>query len=264
MTAKWAENLLLEQSCSHAAAKPRHSQKIERKDTISVRIQTSSYFQPTTNHSALLLQHYQINNVPLCFACICPAEDPVRGRAAGYFTEQLLHWFRALSWRKLSRDPEKHLLHTETKLRRAIERTIEELTSSNLLSARERFSFAAIFCIDEHFLLFCQGSTEIYLLNRNLGRGSLQCISDNLSPPADEHADFLHGLLQPDIGLLLATDTFCNNTDRQELRDCLYVKDIQTEDRARRHLLELGRHIEARGGCHMGAILIQTMTDEEK
>lgn len=226
-------------------------------------IQSTSYFQPGINHSALLLQHYQVDIVPLCFACICPAENPARGRAAGYFTERLLHWFRHLSWRKLSKDPEKHLLRTETKLQRIIERTIEELVSSNLLSTKERFSFVGILCIGEHFLLFCQGSPEIYLLNRNLGRGALQCISENLSPSADEHVVFLHGLLQTDIGLLLATDTFCVNVDRQELKDCLYVKDVQTEDRARRHLQELGCRSEAQGGRHMGAILIQTMTDED-
>lgn len=226
-------------------------------------IQTTSYFQPAVNHSALLLQHYQVDTVHLCFACICPAEDPVRGRAAGYLTEQLIHWFRSLSWRKLSKNPEKYILRAETKLRRVIERTIEELISSNLLSPEEQLSFAGIFCVSEFFFLFCQGNPEIYLLNRNLGRGTLQCISDNLSPSADEHATFLHGLLQTDIGLLLATDTFCVNVDRQELKDCLYVKEVQIEERARRHLQELGRCGEERGGRHMGAILIQTMTDEE-
>lgn len=222
-------------------------------------LQATSYFQPGINHSALLLQHYQVDTVPLCFACICPAENPVMGRAAGYFTEQILHWFRALSWRKLSLDPEKHLLRTEAKLQRVIERTVEELTSSKLLPEKESLSFAGIFCAGEHFLLFYKGSPEIYLLNQNLGRGTLQCISEDISSSDDEHAALLHGLLQTDIGLLLATDTFCANVDRQELKDCLYVKEVQTEDRAHRHLQELGRRSETRGSCHMGAILIQTI-----
>lgn len=228
-----------------------------------MRIQTTSYFQRSINHSALLLQHYQVGAVPLCFACICPAENPVRGRAAGYLTEQLLHWFRSLPWVKLSKNPEKHLLRIETKLRKIIERTIKELTTSILLSSEEQLSFAGIFCIGEHFLLFCQGNPKIYLLNRNLGRGTLQCISDNLSNSVNEHAAFLHGVLQTDIGLLLATDAFCANVSQQEFKDCLYVKEVQTEDRARRHLQELGCISEARGGHHMGAILIQTMAGEE-
>ena len=246
-----------------------------------MRIQTSSYFQPITNHSALLLQHYQIETVPLCFACICPAEDPDKGRVAGYLTEQFLYWFRDLPWRKLSKYPEKYILRAEIKLQRIIERTMKELTFSNLyshptihqsgngslfpkfLSPEEQISFVGIFFVSEHFFLFCQGTPQIYLLNRNLGRGEIQCISDNLVSSTDEHVKFIHGLLQKDIGLLLATDTFCTNADRQELKDCLYVEDVQTEDRARRHLQELGRRSEARGGCHMGAVLIQTMTDEE-
>lgn len=226
-------------------------------------LQTTSYFQPAINHSALLLQHYTIDTIPLCFACICPAEDPVKGRAAAYLTEQLLHWFRNLPWRKFVKDPEKHLLRTETKLQRVMERTMKELTSSNILFPEEQLSFAGIFCVDEHFLLFCHGTPQIYLLNRNLGRGALQCISDNLASSVDESVTFHHGLLQTDIGLLLATDTFCVNVDRQELKDCLYVKEVQTKDRARRHLQELGRRGEVWGNCHMGAILIQTMEDEE-
>lgn len=226
-------------------------------------LQTTSYFQPLINHSALLLQHYLIDTVPLCLACICPAEDPAGGRAAAYLTEQLIHWFRDLPWTKLAKDPEKHLSRIETKLQKVIDRTIGELTSSNLLSPEEQFSFAGIFCASEHFLLFCQGTPQIYLLNRNFGRGALQCISDNLSSLDDSPVTYHHGLLQADIGLLLATDTFCANVDRQELRDCLYVKEVQTKDRARRHLQELGRRGEARGNCHMGAILIQTMADEE-
>lgn len=228
-----------------------------------MRLQTTSYFQPSVNHSALILQHYQIDTVPLCFACICPAENPVRGRAAGYLTGQLLHWFRALPWRKLSQNPEKYLIRIETKLQRVLGRTVKELAASDILSSKEQLSFAGIFCIGEHFLLFCQGSPGIYLLNRNLGRGTIQCISEKLSSSVDETAVFHHGLLQADIGLLLAAAAFCANVDRQELMDCLHVKEIQTEDRARRHLQELGCLSEARGGRHMGAILIQTMTDEE-
>ena len=228
-----------------------------------MRIQTSSYFQSTSNHSALLLQHYEIKSVPLCFACICPAENSVMGKAAAYFTEQLLHWFRDLPWKKLSRAPEKYILRAETKLKKVIKRTVGELTSSNLLLLEEQITFAGIFCVNAHYFLFCQGTPQIYLLNRNLGRGKIQCISDNPAFLAGEHEKFIHGLLQTDIGLLLATDTFCANVERQELKDCLYVKDVQTEERARRHLQELGCRSEALGSCHMGAILIQTMADKE-
>ena len=228
-----------------------------------MQLQTTFYFQPATNHSALLLQHYTIDAVPLCFACICPAEDPIRGRAAAYLTEQLLHWFRDLPWRKLPQTPEKHLLRAETKLHKLVGRSMKELTSSNLLPPKEQLPFAGIFCIDKRFLLFCQGSPQIYLLNRNFGRGALQCINDNLAFSDDGSAAFQHGILQTDIVLLLATDTFCSNVDRQELRDCLHVKEVQAKDRAHRHLQELGHRSEARGSCHMCAILLQTMADEE-
>ena len=100
-------------------------------------------------------------------------------------------------------------------------------------------------------------------MNRSLGRGTLQCISEKLSSSISELTTFHHGLLQTDIGLLLATDTFCTNLDRQELKECLHVEEVQTEERARRHLQELGCRSETRGGHHMGAILIQTIADEK-
>ena len=228
-----------------------------------MRIQTSSYFQPTTNHSALLLQHYQIKTVPLCFACICSAETPVRGKAAAYLTEQLLHWFRDLPWKKLIQNPEKSLPGIETKLKKVLENTLKELISSNHYPSKTQLPLAGIFIIGEHFLLFRQGTPQIFLMNQNFGRGAIQCISDNLDSSVNKHITFQQGLLQMDIGLLLATDTFCFSADRQELKDCLYVKDVQTKGQANRHLQELGRHGEERGSCHMAAVLIQTFPDEE-
>lgn len=227
-----------------------------------MRIQTSSYFQPTTNHSALLLQHYEIKTVPLCFVCICFAETPGQGKAAAYLTEQLLHWFRALPWKKLVQNPEKHLPSIETKLEKVLENILEELISSNLFLPKTPLSLAGIFSINEQFLLFRQGTSQIFLMNQNLGRGEIQCVSDILGLSADEHTTFYQGFLQTDIGLLLATDTFCSNADSQELKECLYVKDIQNKSQAYRHLQELGRHGEERGSCNMAAVLIQTFSSQ--
>lgn len=228
-----------------------------------MRIQTNAYFQPLRNHSALLLQHYQVKTVPLCFACICYAETPGQGKAAAYLTEQLLHWFRALSWKKLIQNPEKSIRGIETKLKKVLENTLEELISSNIFPSETQLPLAGLFSIGEHFLLFLQGTPQIFLMNQNLGKGTIQCISDNLALAVKEHITFHQGLLQADIGLLLATDTFCSNADRQELKECLYVKDVQTEGQANKHLQELGHHGEERGSCHMAAVLIQTFTDEE-
>lgn len=228
-----------------------------------MRIQTTSYFQIEKNHCALLLQHYQIKTTPLCFACICSAEDVNQGKAAAYFTERLLHWFRALPWKRLTQNPEKSVSGIEAKLKKVIENSLEELISSHLFPSETRLSLAGIFCIGEHFLLFCQGNPQIFLLNQNIGRGAIQCISDNFAPSVNEYITFHPGSLQTDIGLLLATDTFCANVDRQELKECLYVKDVRTKDQAGRHLQELGRQGEVRGGSHMAAVLIQTFSDEE-
>lgn len=223
---------------------------------------TTSYFQPTQNHTALLLQHYRYNSTHLCLACICAAETPAQGKAAAYLTEQLLHWFRNLSWRKLSRNPEKHLPVTETQLRKTIARATEDLISSRLIPPEICLHFSGILCIDEHFLLFCQGTPKIYLLNRNFNRAHIRCVSDELFPSEEKNLIFRQGILQPDVGLLLATETFCRCATGQELKDCLHVEEVSDQDRANRHLWELGSRGEAQGGCHMGAVLLRTGSEK--
>lgn len=225
---------------------------------------TSSYFQPTQNHSALLLQHYHYNSSHLCLACICAAETPTQGKSAAYLTEQLLHWFRSLPWRKLTKDPEKHLPSTETQLQKIIARAIEDLISAHLLPPETLLPFAGILCINEIFLLFCQGTLKIYLLNRSFNRAHIRCISDELFSSGEKPLSFRQGILQPDIGLLLATETFCRCTAEQDLKDCLHVEEVPDQDRADRHLQELGTCGEARGGRHMAAVLLRTEKSERR
>lgn len=222
-------------------------------------LQSTSYFQSTQNHSALLLQHYQISSIPLCLACICDAKDPAQGKAAAYLTEQLLCWFRDLPWKKLTRNPEKHLPRIEQQLYDHLSNIAEELTTAHLLSSNAHLSIAGILVIDEHFLLFLKGTSQIYLLNRSFNRGAIQCVSDEIWKQPQARIVFRQGLLQPDVGLLLATESFCSCADKRELQECLYVKDMQSADRAQRHLHELGRRSEVRGGRNMGAVLIQTL-----
>lgn len=219
---------------------------------------SASYFQRSKNHGALLLQHYTCAAAPLCLACICPAETPDEGRIAAYLTERLLESFREMPWRKMLRDPDRHLFVAEEKLRRTIEKAAEELACAHLLPAAFFPPLAGILCVDESFLLFCQGSPRIYLLNRSFDRAYIQCISDGLPFFEKKTPAFCRGILQPDIGLLMGTESFFGCADEQELKDCLGVEEVPDEDRAQRHLRELGTLGEVRGGCGMGAVLLRT------
>ena len=221
---------------------------------------TSAYWQQGHNDSALLLQHYQYGELPLCFACLCPGEGEDRGRAGAYLTERLLVWFRGLSWGRLTRDPEGRLQGLGNKLEETVERAGREMRDRGFLTKQEEPDLTGILCVGEHFLLFGQGSCQIWLLNRCFGRGYIQRIEE--SSPIRGNGSFLRqGTLQRGIGLLFATESFCSRVTDSELRECLHVETVRTQEQADRHLRELGLRAREQGGSHMGAVLLLTEED---
>lgn len=215
---------------------------------------TSVYWQREHNDSALLLQHYRYQGVPLCFACICAGEGEAKGRAGAYLTGQLLSWFRALPLRRLAGNPEERLPRLEIRLAERIERSIKELRRRGLLE--EELDFAGILCVSEYFLLFREGSCQICLLNQCFDKGHFERIGEGRIP---EGKCFVQqGILQRGIGLLLATESFCSKLRDQELEECLRVNTVGTREQADRHLLELGLRAEEQGGRHMGAVFLLT------
>lgn len=221
---------------------------------------TSAYWQQGLNDSALLLQHYQYGEQPLCFACLCPGEGEVRGKAGAYLTERLLDWFRGLPWGCLTRDPEGRLQRFGNKLEKTVERAGREMRDRGLLTKQEEPDLTGILCVGEHFILFGHGSCQIRLLNRCFDRGYIQRIEG--PSPIRENGSFLRqGILQRGIGLLFATESFCSRVTDLEMRECLHVETVRTQEQADRHLRELGQRAKELGGSHMGAVLLLTEED---
>lgn len=224
---------------------------------------TSAYWQQGRNDSALLLQHYQYRGIPLCLVCLCAGEGEGCGRAGAYLTERLLTWFRNFSWRRLARDPENLLSKIGGQLAEKIEKTAEELADCGLLAEREMLDFAGLLCAGEHFLLVRQGSHRIYLLNRSFNRGNIQTMA--AAPEESQTGIFLRqGVFESEIGLLLASESFCRQLTERELRECLQVTEIRTQAQADRHLGELGIRAEELGGKNMGAALLLAKSKETK
>lgn len=218
---------------------------------------TSAYWQQGRNDSSLLLQHYQYRGTPLCLACLCAGEGEARGRAGAYLTEQLLTWFRSLPWRRLAREPENLMPRIERQLAETIEKTVEELTGCGLLAEQETLDFVGLLCVGKHFLLVSQGRHRTYLLNRSFNRENIRAMA--AAPGEAQEGIFpLQGVLEPEIGLLLASESFCCQLTEQELRECLQAAKMRTQAQADRHLRELGIRAEELGGRNMGAVLLLT------
>ena len=65
------------------------------------------------------------------------------------------------------------------------------------------------------------------------------------------------GQLQPGTGLLLGTKDFCRELPETVLKEALWVRETERQEQVERHLRELGREAERRGGGNLGAVLVR-------
>lgn len=221
---------------------------------------TTTYWQAGQNHSALLLQQYRYRHTAICLTAVCAGCNEAQGKACAYLTGQMLQWFRCLSFKQLARNPDSYLSALEYSLQSLIKQLDSELISCGFISQETFLPLSGILCSDDHFLLFTRGKQHIYLLNKGFGQSCLQSLSDEMAAGQTSSDELIlrQGILQQDVGLLFVTDTFCKHLTDRELRECLYVEELQGQDRLTRRLRELGNRAETLGGRDMAAVLLLT------
>lgn len=212
------------------------------------------------NESGLLLQQYVCEGVCLHFSCVCRGQGG--DRAGGYMTEQLLRWFREISLKRLTRKPEKALEEAQVGLRKVILRTDDELADAGLAGDRTAgtgaTALAGVFCAGEDFFYFCRGGQRIYFINTGFGHAHIRRLGAE-----GGGLFFQRGILQPDIGLLFAVDSFWEHVSEGMIKEGLFVRELVTEEQMRRHLNELGEEAQRRGGKDMAAIFVRTVRQIE-
>lgn len=216
---------------------------------------SATFWQAGENHSALLFQHYCYQDIAACLLVLCEGKSEARGRAGAYLTGQLLRWFRRLPFGRLARNPEKAVRILGNKSKRLLGRLDKELEDGGLICPEESLPVSGILCVDDRFFLFFRGGQKIFLLNRSFGRGSIRCLSDGLRTDEGQACAVTvrQGILQQDVGILLATESFCRSLTESEIRECLYVDELWGEEQIRRRLSELGRRGESLGNKDMAA-----------
>lgn len=131
----------------------------------------------------------------------------------------------------------------------------------------KRFSCAGILCIGEEFLMFGQGKQRVYLLNRGFQKARIKMLmgEDAMLPkePALQNneggaLELYQGIMEPEVGLLLATEPFYEHLTEQMLKGCL-GGGIRDDRQASRCLRELGGYGEDRGGRNLGAVFIHSL-----
>lgn len=235
----------------------------------------SAYYwqQETCALTSLVLQQlvYRKGKIPVLFACICNGNTMGKGEDSSYFTEQLANWF----WSRQQSLVQEIKKDADEKKPEEIEREIcyKIMQVDREISLYERYGKRAseafkgqvghvgnmigLLCIANRFWLFGRGSMEAYLLNTRFERVHCESLLGKEELKTGEIM-VMSGLMEAEIGLLLATENFNNKLSKQELAECLRIKDVNTRERGKRRLEELGAAAECRGGRHMGAILLAT------
>jgi len=222
------------------------------------------YLEQGENSASLLLQQYQYKKAQVLFACICMGEEPNARRAGGYFTEQLLAWFRGLNLKKLFRHRDKGMKNVMKGLFEVVRRVDRELEDSRITAEGEAVSFAGIFCLEDRYLILRRGIGQIVLINtafqgaylQFLGRDAGGCETGREMEVAGMGME--QGIVQPEIGLLLAMKPFYEYVTESMIKEGLAVSQVKTEEQMARHLKELAREGERRGGIALGAILLRS------
>lgn len=228
----------------------------KRTKGIHMKFISSCYWQQGENDSTLLLQQYLCGRQTVLFACVCAGESTAEGVAGGYLSKQLLDWFRGrrLTW--AVRKPELFFKRQAARLEQLLERTDRELAEAGLLTGRgtskTAASLAGVLCLGRECLIFGRGNTEVLLLNRCMGRACAERV------PKSESLYLKRGVMEQDIGLLLATDSFANRIPKKLLEEGLFVEEVLTERQAEKHLQELGEVGEKENGRNMAAVLLYT------
>ncbi len=216
---------------------------------------TSYYWQPQEGGTSLILQQVsrKKGKETALFACVCTEEERPSG-SGGLFCRQLVDWFHeeALAlWHKREEEiPEK---------------LKKKLTYMGAEPGMQpwQLSVAGILCLGEAFVLFYQGKQRIYLLNQGLCGAHGRLISqENTQESGGMY--FQEGILEPAVGLLLATEPFYRGLTQDMLVQCLGGEKEVCDEWIFRRLRELGDFQEKQSGRNAGAVFLRSYSHGQK
>lgn len=244
--------------------------------------------------TSLVLQQfvYRRGKTPGLFACLCT--DRQMGQGAenapnAYLAERLSYWFQTEGRELFRRDKNEECMETRQRLARVIAQADEDLERHRLHKTEPHKDYAyvrdeicrkpdliGLLSMGERFLLFNRGEQNAYLLNRRFERVHCRCLTgqekpgmgENLQeaeqkPGIGESLQLLSGEMETGIGLLLATEDFSRKLSRNQLEECLSVKEMERTENVKGRLRELGEEAARKGGQHMGTVLLLTRGGRE-
>lgn len=199
------------------------------------------------NVSSLVLQqaYHKKRKLPVLLACVC--SDAPNNLERGRLVTRLADWFYEIGLPLCGRNGEKGI--------RTISNSLETCLKREVQNAWEH-QMAGVLCVGNSLRIFQQGEMGSRLLNmRNYRPYSSELKMDRGREPG---LLFQDGILQPGVGILLATNSFYEHVPEGTLEECLNIRELRNRSYMEKRLRELGSLGETRGGTDMGAILLMT------
>lgn len=218
-------------------------------------ILSACYRQREKRDASILLQQYRYQGLQVLFACVCMGEGEDADKDGGYMAERLLQWFRLLNPDKLTRNPAKAIDRLSGNLARVIRKIDKELADGELRTENEKCGFAGILCLGNNYLMIHRGAQRIYLINTAFNRVYIRRLYGNEVGAGSME----QGSLQPNIGLLIATEPFYEHVSETMIKEGLCVGEVTTEGQMDRHLGELAREGARKGSVGIGAVYLRTL-----
>lgn len=124
------------------------------------------------------------------------------------------------------------------------------------LSACRKASWSVFVSVGEECFYAWKGDAEIHLLNLCFNRLNRRKLSWYTNEMQIEFAG-----LEPGVGILLGTKSFCEYLPEKRLMDCLAVTSMENSNQIEKHLKEASLEAESRGAEQLTAVLTVTGRD---
>lgn len=198
---------------------------------------------------SLILQHALVCKREVLLACVCESKNSGEEGVteSGYFSEGLTEWFH----REGVKLCERHEV-TEVpgeKLSWEIRRLEEEIAAYLQRCGKElQLHYMGVLLWESKAWFFARGKCRGYLLNRRFQKKNLREILQNQKVDV---AYFVTGRVQKKVGLLLCTNSFGAEVDKEAMAEVLIPDAEVTGERMEKRLKELAGKEKGVGAIYL-------------
>lgn len=205
--------------------------------------------------ASLVLQQVSVHKRESLFTCVCEggSEGEAAVRESGYFTERLVEWFHQIYLERYAwKDGEGEIREA---LQKELSAVIKELEDYGRKKGHPlQVSFWGMLFKENRFWMFRYGGCRGFLLNKRFNAKNMRGLEE-----VGTTAQVIEGKLQRHLGILVCTESFCNNTSAEELLEVFSVDKMVEDGWIEKRLKEFWRRGTENGNRDsVGAIYIRT------